>query len=91
MKLFSHLYTRMIQWSRHPRAIWFLAINSFVESVFWPIPPDVMLAPMCLAQPQRAWRYALVAAMADAASADEAAARAQAFLAPLRQALGASL
>ena len=66
MKLFSHLYTRMIQWSRHPRAIWFLAINSFVESVFWPIPPDVMLAPMCLAQPQRAWRYALIAALASA-------------------------
>ncbi len=66
MKLFSHLYAWMIQWSRHPRAVWFLAVNSFVESVFWPIPPDVMLAPMCLAHPQRAWRYALVAAVSSA-------------------------
>lgn len=66
MKLFSHLYAWMIQWSRHPRAVWFLAVNSFVESVFWPIPPDVMLAPMCLAHPQRAWYYALVAAVSSA-------------------------
>src|SRR5262249_33098566 len=33
---------------------------SFAESSFFPIPPDVMLAPMCLARPDRAWRYAAV-------------------------------
>ena len=33
---------------------------SFSESSFFPIPPDVMLAPMSLAQPQRAWRYAAI-------------------------------
>ena len=54
MKIFSYLYEVCIQLAKHPRAPWFLCINSFIESVFWPIPPDVMLAPMCLAKPQRA-------------------------------------
>ena len=58
MKIFSYLYEVCIQLAKHPRAPWFLCINSFIESVFWPIPPDVMLAPMCLPKPQRAWHYA---------------------------------
>ena len=58
MKIFSYLYEVCIQLAKHPRAPWFLCINSFIESVFWPIPPDVMLAPMCLAKPQRSWHYA---------------------------------
>lgn len=37
---------------------------SFAESSFFPIPPDVMLAPMCLARPDRAWRYAFVCTIA---------------------------
>ncbi|MEX1166398.1 MAG: DedA family protein, partial [Hydrogenophaga sp.] len=60
MKLFEPLYDRVIAWSRHPRAPWFLGGLSFAESSFFPIPPDVMLAPMCLAQPQRWWRLALI-------------------------------
>ncbi len=32
---------------------------SFTESSFFPLPPDVMLAPMCFARPERAWRYAI--------------------------------
>jgi len=58
MKIFSHLYEKVLRWARHPRATWYLAAMSFAESSFFPIPPDVMLAPMSLAQPQRAWRYA---------------------------------
>ncbi|MBU3825874.1 MAG: DedA family protein [Candidatus Anaerobiospirillum merdipullorum] len=61
MKIFSYLYEVCIKLAKHPRAPLFLAINSFIESVFWPIPPDVMLAPMCLARPQRAYHYALLA------------------------------
>ncbi|MFM1859423.1 MAG: hypothetical protein RL133_923, partial [Pseudomonadota bacterium] len=45
-------------WSRHKRASWVLGLLSFAESSFFPIPPDVMLAPMSLAQPQRAWWFA---------------------------------
>lgn len=46
--------------SRHPRAPWFLGGLSFAESSFFPIPPDVMLAPMSLAQPKKAWWFALI-------------------------------
>lgn len=58
MKLFSALYTRVMSWSRHRLAPGYLAGLSFAESSFFPIPPDVMLAPMSLSQPQRAWFFA---------------------------------
>lgn len=58
--LFSYLYEICIKLSKHRLAPWFLCADSFAESFFWPIPPDVMLAPMCLARPNRALRYALV-------------------------------
>lgn len=60
MRIFSSLYTRVMGWSRHPKAVWVLGILSFAESSFFPIPPDVMLAPMSLARPDRAWWYATV-------------------------------
>lgn len=41
-------------------ALWLMGIVSFAESSFFPIPPDVMLIPMSLARPQKAWLYALV-------------------------------
>ena len=56
MRLFSSLYERVMRWSRHPHAPRYLAALSFAESSFFPIPPDVMLAPMALANPARAWR-----------------------------------
>ncbi|HEY8355222.1 MAG TPA: YqaA family protein [Methylophilaceae bacterium] len=58
MKIFSWLYERTLQWSRHRHAAWYLGGLSFAESSFFPIPPDVVLAPMCLAEPRRAWWYA---------------------------------
>lgn len=61
MGIFSYLYEVCIKLAKHPKAIWFLSINTFIESIFWPIPPDVMLAPMCLARPRYAFHYALVA------------------------------
>lgn len=64
MKIFSPLYARAMAWSRHPRAPWFLGMLSFSESVFFPVPPDVMLAPMCLANPSRAWWLALLTTLA---------------------------
>jgi membrane protein YqaA with SNARE-associated domain len=60
MRLFGPLYDRVLEWSRHPHAERYLAALSFAESSFFPVPPDVMLAPMCLADRQRAWRYATV-------------------------------
>ncbi|HEH9414409.1 YqaA family protein [Aeromonas salmonicida] len=61
MKLFSRLYVLVMQWARHRYAPYYLAITAFIESVFWPIPVDVMLAPMALAKPHKAWHYATLA------------------------------
>ncbi len=63
MKLFSQVYNRMMDWSAHPHAHYYLAGVSFAESSFFPIPPDVMLISMGLATPQRAWHYAWIATL----------------------------
>lgn len=67
MRIFSSLYQRAMQWSRHRHAPWYLGGMSFAESSFFPIPPDVMLAPMSLANPSRAWRFALITTLASVA------------------------
>lgn len=64
MKIFSPLYTRTMRWSRHPHAPWYLGAMSFAESSFFPIPPDVMLAPMSLASPRRALWFAALTTIA---------------------------
>lgn len=64
MKLFSSVYTRVMQWSRHRHAPWYLGTLSFFESVIFPVPPDVMLAPMCMAEPKKAWWFALLTTVA---------------------------
>ncbi len=58
MTLFSKLYDQVMQWSRHKYAVYWLALVSFTESSCFLIPPDVMLAPMTLAKPHKAWFYA---------------------------------
>jgi len=55
MPLLAALYDRVLGWAGHPRAPWYLGGLSVAESSFFPIPPDVMLAPMVLARPERAW------------------------------------
>ncbi len=67
MRLFTTLYDRTLAWSRHRFAVRYLALLSFAEASFFPIPPDVMLAPMVLAQRRRAWHFALVTTVASAA------------------------
>ncbi len=67
MKFFSRLYDKVMQWSKHPHAERYLAGLSFAESSFFPIPPDVMLAPMALARTDRAIRYALITTVASVA------------------------
>ena len=58
MRIFSKLYDRAMVWAAHRHAPWYLGGLSFAESSFFPIPPDVMLAPMSLARTDRAWWYA---------------------------------
>ncbi len=64
MKIFSSLYRRAMIWARHPKAPWYLAALGFAEASFFPVPPDVMLAPMSLGQPKKAWRFALLTTLA---------------------------
>jgi len=58
--LWSRLYAWVLEKCKHPHAERWLFGLSFAESSFFPIPPDVMLAPMALAQPQRWLRLALL-------------------------------
>jgi membrane protein YqaA with SNARE-associated domain len=60
MALFTRLYDACLRWSRHRHAPRYLVGLSFAESSFFPIPPDVMLMPMSLAQPQRAMYFATI-------------------------------
>lgn len=60
MRIFQKLYDLMMIWARHRHAPYYLGILSFAESSFFPIPPDVMLAPMSLANPHRAMWLALL-------------------------------
>lgn len=60
MNFFSYLYNKTIDWSKYPRASYYLAAVSFSESSFFPIPPDVMLISMGLAKPENSWRYAMI-------------------------------
>lgn len=53
-----------MRWSEHPHAVYYLGGLSFAESSFFPIPPDVMLAPMSVAAPKRALWFALVTTVA---------------------------
>jgi membrane protein YqaA with SNARE-associated domain len=69
MKLFGPMYERTLQWARHRNATWLLAFLSFIEAIFFPIPPEVMLAPMCLSQPRRAFWFATVSLAAAVAGA----------------------
>lgn len=63
MAIFGPLYERVMRWSRHRHAEWYLGILSFAESSFFPVPVDVMLAPMCLSRPEYSWRYATNASL----------------------------
>ena len=61
MRLFGPLYDRVLEWSRHPHADRYLGAMSFAESSFFPIPVDVMLAPMVLADRSKWIRFAFIA------------------------------
>ncbi len=61
------LYDWIVALSARPSAPWALAAVAFAESSFFIIPPDVMLAPMALARPERAFRYALICTLGSVA------------------------
>lgn len=67
MKIFGAMYDKTMAWSKHRYATFFLALTSFIEAIFFPIPPDVMLIPMSMSQPQRALKLAFYTAVAPTA------------------------
>jgi membrane protein YqaA with SNARE-associated domain len=58
--LMKRLYHWTLAQSEKPSAPYALGIIAFMESSFFPVPPDVILVPMSLARPRRAWLYALI-------------------------------
>ncbi|NYE27559.1 membrane protein YqaA with SNARE-associated domain [Rhodanobacter sp. K2T2] len=58
MRLFGKLYAQALFWARSPKAIYYLAGLSFVEAFIFPIPPEVMLAPMMLGKRHKAFHFA---------------------------------
>ncbi len=64
MRPFGALYDWVMRLSAHPRAPWYLGGLSFAESSFFPVPPDVMLAPMSVARPERHLQLALITTLA---------------------------
>jgi membrane protein YqaA with SNARE-associated domain len=58
--MLRRIYDWCIDAAHKPHALWIMAAVAFAESSFFPVPPDVMLIPMSLAKPQRAWLFAAV-------------------------------
>jgi membrane protein YqaA with SNARE-associated domain len=65
--MFQRLYHRVLELADSPRAPYALAVIAFAESSFFPIPPDVILVPMSLSRPRRAWTYAALCTVASVA------------------------
>src|SRR6266704_1359603 len=65
--MLRRIYDWCIDAADKPYALWILAAVSFAESSFFPVPPDIMLLPMSLAQPKRAWWFAAVCTIASVA------------------------
>ncbi|MDQ2088825.1 YqaA family protein [Marimonas arenosa] len=59
--MLRRLYDWTMRLADHPHAMWALAVVAFIESSVFPIPPDVIMIPMILARPHRAWAIAGVA------------------------------
>jgi len=58
--MLRRIYDWCIDAAHKPYALWIMAAVAFAESSFFPVPPDVMLIPMSLARPARAWLYATI-------------------------------
>jgi membrane protein YqaA with SNARE-associated domain len=61
------MYDWCIAEAGSPHASWIMGVVSFVESSFFPVPPDAMLIPMSLARPDKAYFYATVCTLTSVA------------------------
>ncbi len=62
--MIRRLYDWTLGLAQHPHALWALAVVAFIESSVFPIPPDIIMIPVIIAQPRRAWVIAGVALVA---------------------------
>lgn len=60
MKLFQPMYLKAMEWAKHKNAPALLGGLSFIEAFIFPVPPEMMLAPMCLAKPKSGFWYATI-------------------------------
>ena len=67
MNLLRKLYDWTLEKSKDPKAPWFLAIISFLESSVFPIPPDIILIPMIIANKFKAWWFAFICTISSVA------------------------
>jgi membrane protein YqaA with SNARE-associated domain len=65
--MLRRIYDWCVASADKPYALWVLGAVSFAESSFFPVPPDIMLLPMSLARPQRAWLFAALCTTASVA------------------------
>jgi membrane protein YqaA with SNARE-associated domain len=65
--MLRRIYDWCVAAADKPYALWVLGAVSFAESSFFPVPPDIMLLPMSLARPQRAWLFAALCTVASVA------------------------
>ncbi len=65
--MLRRLYDWTMAKAAHPHAEWWLALFAFVEASFFPIPPHPLLGLMCLAEPKKAIRFAVIATLASVA------------------------
>jgi membrane protein YqaA with SNARE-associated domain len=65
--MLRRIYDWCVAAADKPYALWMMGAVSFAESSFFPMPPDIMLIPMSLARPNKAWLYALVCTLTSVA------------------------
>jgi membrane protein YqaA with SNARE-associated domain len=65
--MLRRVYNWCIAAAYKPYALWLMGLVSFVESSFFPVPPDTMLIPMSLARPEKAWSYATLCTLTSVA------------------------
>ena len=65
--MLRRFYDWMVRLAESPKATWAMGAVSFAESSFFPLPPDIMLVPMSVARPDKAWFYATVCTLTSVA------------------------
>lgn len=64
LNIFGAMYDKTMQWSKHRFATFWLSFVSFIEAIFFPILPDVMLIPMSMSKPKQSTKLAFYTAIA---------------------------